>query len=74
MDVNQILTAISTVGFPIVVAGACMWYVKYSNDKHLQNIADLNKQHQDEMNKVVEAVNNNTVALTKLSERLEVMR
>ena len=56
---NWILTAISTVGFPIVVAGAMFW--------------KMNKQdevHREELNKVTEAIQNNTVALTQLIDKL----
>ena len=56
---NMILTAISTVGFPIVVAAAMFW--------------KMNKQdedHKEEMGKVTEAINNNTIALTKLLDKL----
>lgn len=59
MDINIILQAISTVGFPIVVAGAMFW--------------KMNKQdedHKEEMNKVTEAINNNTIALQKLIDKL----
>lgn len=59
MDINIILQAISTVGFPIVVAGAMFW--------------KMNKQdedHKEEMNKVTEAVNNNTIALQKLIDKI----
>lgn len=60
MDIQVILTAISTVGFPIVVAAAMFW--------------KMNKQDEDhkaEMMKVTEAVNNNTLALQKLIDKLE---
>lgn len=56
---NVILTAISTVGFPIVVACALFW--------------KMNKQdedHKHEMEKVTDAINNNTIALTKLVDKL----
>ena len=59
MDINIILQAISTVGFPIVVACAMFW--------------KMNKQdedHKEEMNKVTEAINNNTIALQKLIDKL----
>ena len=59
MDINIILQAISTVGFPIVVAGAMFW--------------KMNKQdedHKEEMGKVTEAINNNTIALQKLIDKL----
>lgn len=61
MDPNMILQAISSVGFPIVVAAALFW--------------KMNKQdqdHKEEMQKVTEAVNNNTLALQKLVDKWEV--
>ena len=57
---NFIITAISTVGFPIVVAGAMFWKMNKQDD-----------DHKEEMQKVTEAINNNTIALTKLIDKLE---
>ena len=57
---NWILNAICQVGFPIVVAGAMFW--------------KMNKQdgdHKEEMQKVTEAINNNTLALQKLIDKIE---
>ena len=61
MDINTILTIISTVGFPIAMCIA-LFYM----------IWKLNEQHKEEMAKLIESLNNNTVALTKLNERLHV--
>lgn len=68
MDFQAALQAISSVGFPIVCCGAMMWYVKYSTDKNREEIQKLNDQHREEMNEVTQAINNNTVALTKLCD------
>ena len=68
MDINVVLQAIGTVGFPVVCCGAMMWYVKYSNDQSREEIAKLNEQHRQEMTEVTQAVNNNTIALTKLCD------
>ena len=60
MEVSKmILTAISTVGFPIVVAAAMFWKMNKQDEDHKQ-----------EMGKVTEAINNNTIALTKLLDKL----
>ena len=59
MNIQDILQAISTVGFPIVCTGAMFW--------------KLNKQdtdHKEEMRSVTEAINNNTLALQKLIDKL----
>ena len=56
---QMVITAISTVGFPIVMCGALFWKM----DKQ-------DKEHKEEMNKSTEAINNNTVALQKLMQML----
>lgn len=68
MDVNTILQAVGTVGFPIVCAIAMAWYVKYVTDRNREDIEKLNIQHQQEMKEVTTALNNNTLALQKLSD------
>lgn len=57
MGVNEISQLISNLGFPIVVCGALAYWVKYTTDK--------------QRNEVTTALNNNTIALTKLCERLD---
>lgn len=68
MDVNSLLQAVGTVGFPIVCAIAMAWYVKYVTDRNREDIEKLNTQHQQEMKEVTTALNNNTLALQKLSD------
>lgn len=71
MDMQTILQAITTVGFPIVCCGAMMWYVKYSTDRNREDMAALNEMHRSEMLEMTEAVNNNTVVLNRLCELLK---
>lgn len=59
MDVNAVTTAISTLGFPIVMCGAMFWYMLKEKDTH-----------KEEMNSVTEALNNNTLILQKLCDKL----
>lgn len=68
MDVNTILQAVGTLGFPIVCAIAMAWYVKYVTDRNREDIEKINTQHQQEMKEVTMALNNNTLALQKLSD------
>lgn len=68
---EEILQAITTVGFPIVMCGAMAWYVKYTTDKHREEMEKLHDQHNQEMKEVTEAINNNTIAFTKLCEKLD---
>lgn len=60
MEFPEILTAISTVGFPIV-ACIVLAVILYKQ----------NEIHKTEMNEVKEAINNNTIALTKLADKIE---
>nr|DAF18596.1 MAG TPA: YvrJ protein family protein [Caudoviricetes sp.] len=70
MDVNTILQAVGTLGFPIVCAVAMAWYVKYMSDRNREDIDKLNLQHQQEMKEVTIALNNNTLALQKLTDAI----
>lgn len=64
------MQAVTTLGFPIVCCGAMMWYVKYITDKNREEIDKLNTQHNEEMKEVTLAINNNTIALTKLCDMI----
>ncbi len=61
---------ISTVGFPIVCFGASAWYVKYREDKNDEKLKNLTTMHDEENKRMVEALNNNTLALQKLTDML----
>lgn len=71
MDWNVVVQAVSTFGFPIVMCGVMAYYVKYITDKHRDEVSKLNEQHKQEMHDIVKAVDNNTIALTKLCEKLD---
>ena len=70
MDAQAIIQLISSVGFPITMCGAMGWFVVDQTNKHREEVSKLNEQHEKEMNTVVEAINNNTVALRELSVKL----
>lgn len=56
---NDIITSISTVGFPIVMTLLLLYMMNENN-----------KQNQAEMNNINTALNNNTLALQKLVDHL----
>lgn len=58
--INDIATLISTLGFPI---GMCLIMCYYINK--------INEAHKEETDKFVEALNNNTVVLQKLCDKLD---
>lgn len=70
MDLSAISEIISTVGFPIVCFIMCGFYVKYREDKNDDKFDKLNSLHDEETRRLVDAVNNNTLAIQKLTDKL----
>ena len=68
MDLQAITTFISTVGFPIAMTAAMAYFVKYTIDQNNARIDKMNEQHQTEMDRVTEALNNNTLAIQHLTD------
>lgn len=68
---DQIFTAIGQYAFPIVACVMMGWYVKYTQDNYRKDIQDLSKNHKEEIDKVTSALNNNTLALQKLTDVIE---
>lgn len=60
MDYGTVVQLIGSLGFPIVMC--LMMYARMEKQDEL---------HRDEMNKMSEALNNNTLALTNLTAKLE---
>lgn len=64
---GEITTLISSVGFPIVSFLIAAYFIKYTYDK----TAEANKEAMEKIGQLAEAVNNNTIVLTHLVEKLE---
>ena len=60
MDINAIIQLVGSLGFPIVCCGALFWRMITSDE-----------QHKQEIGKISDALNNNTVALTRLTDKLD---
>lgn len=91
---GDVVSMISTIGFPCVCCIFLAWYVKYSIDKYTSMIAELNAEHRSDLTRISEqhskeitdlnnlhkeeteslkdALNNNTLALQKLCDKLDV--
>lgn len=59
MDIPTLTTLIGSLGFPIVCCGALFWYMT----KNME-------QHKEEMNKMSEAIDNNTSVMNQLIAEL----
>lgn len=60
MDIQEILTAISTVGFPIAMCVYLVYSGNQRDEKYIAAIGDLRK-----------TVENNTLVITKFLERTD---
>ena len=70
MDISTFLSLLGDVGFPVACFLMCAWYVKYREDINDQKITNITTMYNEENKRMVEALNNNTLALTKLSDAL----
>ena len=59
MDFNTVTQFISTLGFPIAVCLICFWYINKREEQHKEEVSELSK-----------AINNNTLVMQKLVDRL----
>ena len=60
MDANTIMSLVQNLGFPVICCGALYWRMLKESDNH-----------KEEMEKVTDALNNNTKALIRLEESLK---
>ena len=67
---NSVVQIISTLGFPIAMCiGACV-FIKYQFDANNKNVEEMRKEHKEEVKSMTDAVNNNTLVLQKLIDRI----
>lgn len=59
IKMNEVVTLISTVGFPAAMCCLLMWYIWKMQEQHAHEVSELKK-----------AIDNNTRATTRLVERL----
>lgn len=68
---NDIVSIISAIGFPIVAAIGCGYFVKWQYEQNMKQMEEMRKEHKEEVTKMTEALNNNTLALNTLINKLE---
>lgn len=60
MDVNAIITLVGSLGFPIAACIAMGFFVR-----------EMLSSHREESNKMTEAIQNNTLVIQKLIDKME---
>lgn len=68
---SEIINIITNVGFPITACLLLCWYVKFITEQNNKTVEDMRKEHRDEVSKMVEALQNNTLAIQRLIDKLD---
>lgn len=68
MEMDLLISAISTVGFPIVAYAISIYALKYAYDKSRED----NNKAIEQIGELTEAVNHNTEVLVTLVAKMEV--
>lgn len=68
---NEIIEAISSLGFPIVMCIIMVLNNKEMFTKYNEQLYEIMNKHEEEIRKVTEAVNNNSLVINKLCDGIE---
>lgn len=71
MTLADIINAVQTLGISIVMCLLMAWFVKYMFDKFMTLLNDEKEAHKEEAKLLTDTINNNTVALQKIADKLE---
>lgn len=68
---NEWVTIISSLGFPIVACIACGFFIKFMFETFLKQIESIRDEHKEEVRQMTEAINNNSMVIQKLVDKLD---
>ena len=71
MDVQSIASLIGTLGFPIIACCAMAYFFARVNDNYRNDIKELQANHKEEISGMTEAINNNTLVIQKLVDKMD---
>lgn len=72
MDI--IMDFMGQYAFPIIMCLVMAWYVKYQSDNNRSDLNSITMMHREEMHQITTALNNNTIAIQKLTDMLAAER
>lgn len=70
---ESLIEILSNFGFPVAVCAAMFFYIYHTTRENRAEISKLNELHREETSKLKDAINENTIAITKLIERIGVL-
>lgn len=68
---NEVAQLISALGFPIIAALGCAYFVKWQYEQNQKQLDEMRKEHKEEVTNMTKAIENNTIALTRLIEKID---
>ena len=71
MDIQLLLTAVSSVGFPIVACGCMAYFFAKTNQNYREDLKEQNQLHKEETKNLVDAINNNTMVIQRLIDKMD---
>lgn len=71
MEVNEIISIVQSLGFPIVMCAAMGWFVYFMYNKNRDDMNILRETHSQETNELRTAIENNTLVMQKLIDQLD---
>lgn len=71
MDWQLILNAIGSIGFPIVGCCALAYFFAQTTNNYRNDLKEQNNMHKEETAKLVDAVNNNSLVIQRLIDKLD---
>ena len=71
MDFTSLAQIIGTLGFPIVACCAMAYFFARVNDNYRNDIKEIQAYHKEEIAGMTEAINNNTLVIQKLVDRMD---
>lgn len=71
MDVQTITTICSSLGFPILCCIGLGWWIKTITENFTKQLEETRKDHKEEIKSLKDSLDNNTIVLTKLLDKME---
>lgn len=71
MDIQMLLTAIGSVGFPIVACCGMAYFFAKTNQNYREDLKEQNQLHKEETKNLVDAINNNTMVIQRLIDKFD---
>lgn len=68
---ENLINAIPTLGFPIIMCILMGLWIKQTHDDHREDIKRIQDNHNEESANMIAAINNNTLVIQKLVDRME---